>query len=212
MPHSREKTVATYKQACLPVRLFLVLSPQPTKAQVQTRKSMFQLQMKKHRRLNRMYNYMRREKNKPNSSAMQRRLRCTYSLKFPPSLFPPSYSVLRCKLTTVAIFLNISLIVDCSDMCIFLHSQSDAYHASSFSLPPSVLSLLSHVCDPLLFAPSPCLRKYACWIGRCCIILPHLLPHLVLVDDCHINFSLVVVASFLSLLVYWHVVCLQQSA
>ena len=45
------------------------------------------------------------------------------------------------------------------------------------------------------------------WVG-CCIILPHLLPHLVLVDDHHINFSPPVVASF-SLLDYWHVVCLQ---
>jgi hypothetical protein len=33
------------------LRLLLLLSPQPTKAQVQTYKRIFQLQMKKHRRL-----------------------------------------------------------------------------------------------------------------------------------------------------------------
>ena len=52
--------------------------------------------------------------------------------------------------------------------------------------------------DPLLFVPSSCLRKSVCWIG-CCLILPHLLSHLVLVANCRINFSLVFVASFLSL-------------
>ena len=57
---------------------------------------------------------------------------------------------------------------------------------------------LFHVWDTLLSAPSPCLRKSVYWIG-CCIILPHLMPHLELVDDWHVNFSPVVVASFLSL-------------
>ena len=67
--------------------------------------------------------------------------------------------------------------------------QVTVSHAFSFSLTLSVLSLfMSCFCDPLLFAPSPCLRKFVRWIG-CCTILPHLLPTLVLVDDSRINFS-----------------------
>ncbi len=50
LPHSHEKIVATSKHV-LPIRLFLSPSPQLTQAQVQTSKSIFQLQMKKHRRL-----------------------------------------------------------------------------------------------------------------------------------------------------------------
>ncbi len=59
----------------------------------------------------------------------------------PPSLFPPFLSVLQCNLTTVAIFVNLSLIVDCSGIFILLCLQSAAYHASSFSLLLSVFFL-----------------------------------------------------------------------
>ncbi len=50
LPHSHEKIVATSKHI-LPSEIILLLSPQPTRAQVQTSKSIFQLQMKTHRRL-----------------------------------------------------------------------------------------------------------------------------------------------------------------
>ena len=50
-----------------------------------------------------------------------------------------------------------SLIVDCSDILILLCFQSAAYHAYSFPLPPSVLSLLTSCCDPLMFMSKICL-------------------------------------------------------
>ena len=69
-----------------------------------------------------MYDYKRREKNKLISNETHRALPCTCSQKFPPFSFPSllTWSVVWCNLTTVAIFLNVSLIVDCSDMFILL--------------------------------------------------------------------------------------------
>ncbi len=72
---------------------------------------------------------------------MHKALHCTCSLKSPPSLFQPSLSVLQYKLTTVAIFLILSLIVDCSNIFILLCLQSAAYHVSSFSLLLSIFFL-----------------------------------------------------------------------
>ena len=74
------------------VRLYLLVSPRPTKAQVQRCKSFFQLQMKKHIKSKQMYDYKRRRKqNKTSStisSTMQRPLCCTCSLRFPPFFLP----------------------------------------------------------------------------------------------------------------------------
>ncbi len=123
------------------VRLFLLLSPQPSKAQLQTCKCIFQLQMKKHRRLQQIMITRGGKKNKLNSSIMHKALYCTCSLKFSPSLFSTFLSVLQCKLTTVAVFLNLSLIVDCSIIFILLCLQSAAYLDSSFSLHLSVFFL-----------------------------------------------------------------------
>ncbi len=69
---------------------------------------------------------------------MNKALCCTCSLKSPPSLFPPFLSVLQCNLTTDDALLNLSLIVDCSDISILLCLQSAAYHASLFSLHLSI--------------------------------------------------------------------------
>ena len=132
-----------------------------------------------------------RNKNKLNSSAMHRALCSTCSLKFPPFSFPlppNQLCIVRCNLANVAIFLNLSLIVDCSDICILLHSQSAVYHyhAPSFSLPPSILSLfISCLCPPPVCAlPLP---QKICLFDQLLHNPPTSLPHLVLVDDCHIN-------------------------
>ena len=61
LPHSHEKIVAISKHV-LPSEFFVLLSPQPTKAQVQTCTRFFQSQMKKHRRLKQMYDYKRRKR------------------------------------------------------------------------------------------------------------------------------------------------------
>ena len=89
LPLSHEKIVATSKHFCQ-VKLFLLLSlsPQPYKAQGQSCKSIFQLQMKKNRRLQQIYDYKRRNNIKLNSSTMHRALHCICFLKFPLFSFP----------------------------------------------------------------------------------------------------------------------------
>ncbi len=117
-----------------------------------------------------------------------------------PLLYSQSLlSVLDCSLTTVAIavFLNLSRIVDWSGflfsgVCKVLLIMPPKFPLFLFC-PYSFCLLL--VCDTLLFVPSLCLRKSVCWIS-CCLILPHLLSHLVLVADCCIKFSPLYVALF----------------
>ncbi len=125
----------------------------------------------------------------------------------PQSLFSTFLAFLQCNLTTVAVFLNLSLVVDFSILflcvCKVLLILSPHFH---FFCPYSFCLFL--VCDSLLFVHSCCLRKSVCWISYC-LILPHHSTHLVLVADCCIKFSSLFVASFL-LLVYWHVVYFQQ--
>ncbi len=101
---------------------------------------------------------------------MHKALCCTCSLKFPPSLFSTFVSVLWCNLTTVAVFLNLSIIFGCSIIFTLLCLESAAYHTISFSLllsifflfisclwPPPVcaLLLLQNICllDQLLPYP-----------------------------------------------------------
>ncbi len=97
----------------------------------------------------------------------------------PPSLFSPFLSVLGCSLTTVAVFLNLSLIFDCS-IIILLCLQLIMPPHFHFFCPYSFCLFLG--CDPLLFVHSCCLRKSVCWIS-CCLTLPHLSAHLVLVNS-----------------------------
>ncbi len=165
------------------VRLLLLLSPQPTKAQVQTNKSIFQSQMKKHRRLQKIM--ITREGKRINYIAAQCTRHCAALVLWnsSPSLFSTLLSVLQCNLATVAVFLNPSLIVNCSNfsftcVCKVLLMMPPHFH---IFCPYSFCLFL--VCDPLMFVPSCCLRTSVCWIS-CCLILTHLSTHLVLVADC----------------------------
>ncbi len=135
------------------IRLFLLLSPQPTKAQVQTCKSIFQLQMKKQRRLQQII--ITKGGRRIILIAAQCTRHCTTLVLWnsPPSLFSTSISVLQCILTTVAIFLNLSLIVDCSIIFILLCLQSHAYHAASFSFSLSIFFLIIFVVTPSCLCP-----------------------------------------------------------
>ncbi len=117
---------------------------------------------------------------------MHKALRCTCSLKFPPFLFShPPYQFcivtwpLCCHLSP-----SLSLIGDCSN--IFnspVFSKCCLSCLLIFTCSVCILSVIS-CCDPLLSVPSRCLRKSVCWIS-CCIILLHLLLHLVLVAVCY---------------------------
>jgi len=127
-----------------------------------------------------MYDYKRRETKTIISSAMQRALHCTCSLKFTPSLFPPSYSVLQSNLTTVAIFLNLSLIVDCSDICILLCLQN-AVFSCHLIFTSSVCTLSVY----FMFVTSSCSRpplaseNLFVQLVADCLILRHI-SHLIL--------------------------------
>ncbi len=180
------------------LRLLLLLSPWPTKAQVQTCKRFFQLQTKKHRRLSQIM--IARGGKRMNSIAAQctRHWTALVLLNSTPSFFSPFLSVLWWSLTTVSVFLNLSLIVNCSEIFIPLYLQSAAYHASSFSLFCLYSFYLFIICDSLLFVSSCCLRKSVCLIS-CSLTLPHLWTHHVLVADCCIKFSSFFVASYLPL-------------
>ncbi len=158
------------------VRLCLLLGPQPTKAQVQSCKAFFQLQMKKQRRLKQIMITI----------APQCTRHCTALVVLwnsSPCLFWPSLSVLGCNLTTVAIFpisLSLLIVVMFSFSCnckvlLIMPPHSHSFCPNSF--------WLFIVCDTLLVVPSCCLRKSVCWIS-CCLIFPPLLSHLVLVADC----------------------------
>ncbi len=77
-----------------------MLSPQPTKAQVQTCKTLLLFANEEHGRVKQMYDYKRRKKNKLNSSNMHRALCCTCSLKFPPFFpLPPTNPNQFCYVT-----------------------------------------------------------------------------------------------------------------
>ncbi len=97
--------------------------------------------MKKHRRLQQLM--ITREGKRTNLIAAQCTRHCAALVLWnsAPSLFSTLLSVLQCNLTTVAVFLNPSLIDNCSIFFILLCLQSAAYDASSFSLLLSLVFL-----------------------------------------------------------------------
>ena len=161
-----------------------------------------------------MHDYKRRKKNILNSSAMQRALRCTCSLKFAPSLIPPNpnqfcdvtWPLLPLPSSPISLSLLIVVIFLFSCVCKVLFIMPPHFH---FLHPYSLCLFL--VCNPLLlFMPSPYLRKSVCSISCCLILpLPHLLSHLTLVADCCIYFLQFLLPLF-SLFVYCHVVFFQK--
>ncbi len=136
-------------------------------------------------------------------------LRCTCSLKFPPLLFslsPNQFCNVSWPLllsSPISLSLLIVEIFLLSCICKVLLLIPPHFH---FFRP--YLFCLFLVYDPLLFVPSPCLRK-SVFLEWLLPILPHLVSHLILVTECRINFLCFVLPLF-SLLLYWHAVCFQQ--
>jgi hypothetical protein len=135
---------------------------------------------------------------------MHKALRCTCSLKFPPFSFNIFLSVLQqYNLITIAVFLNLSLIVDCSIIFIPMCLQSAAYHASSFSPLLSIFFLfISCMWPPPVWAHL--LPQKICLLDQLFHYPPTFFNSSCAYGWFFYNFFLHGLLPLFSLLVYWH--------